>query len=41
MVEKHDMYERKANAAAIAFHNAFMDKIEKFIEKQLIEINVL
>jgi hypothetical protein len=33
MVEKHDMYERKANAAAIAFHNAFMDKIEKFIEK--------
>lgn len=33
MVEKHDMYERKANAAAIAFHNVFMDKIEKFIEK--------
>ena len=33
MVAKHDMYERQANAAAIAFHNAFMDKIEKFIEK--------
>lgn len=33
MVDKHDMYERKANTAAIAFHNAFMDKIEKFIEK--------
>lgn len=33
MVDKHDMYERKANATAIAFHNAFMDKIEKLIEK--------
>jgi hypothetical protein len=33
MVDKHDMYERKANAAVIALHNAFMDKIEKFIEK--------
>ena len=33
MVAKHDMYERQANAAAIAFHDAFMDKIEKFIEK--------
>jgi hypothetical protein len=33
MVDKHDMYERKANTAAIAFHNAFMDKIEKFIAK--------
>ena len=29
MVDKHDMYERKSNAVAIAMHNAFMDKFDK------------
>lgn len=29
MVDKHDMYERKSNAVAIAMHNAFMDKLDK------------
>lgn len=28
MVEKHDEYERQYNAAATAFHNAFMDKLD-------------
>ena len=29
MVDKHDMYERKSNAVAIAMHNAFMDRLDK------------
>ena len=28
MVEKHDEYERQYNAAAMAFHNAFIDKLD-------------
>ena len=33
MVDKHDMYERKSNAVAMAMHNAFMDKLDRTAEK--------
>ena len=33
MVEKHDAHEQEANAAAIAMHNAFMDKLDGIAEK--------
>jgi len=33
MVEKHNTYERKANAAAMAMHNALMDKLDDLYEK--------
>lgn len=33
MVDKHDMYERKANAVAIALHNACMDNLKRLTEK--------
>lgn len=33
MAEKHDTYEREANAAMVAMHNAFMDKLDGIVRK--------
>lgn len=38
MVDKHDEYESQYNAATIALHNAFMDKLERFTESKYSEI---
>lgn len=38
MVAKHDEYERQYNAAAIAFHNAFMDKLDRPTESKYSEL---
>ena len=33
MVAQHDEYERQYNAATMAFHNAFMDKLDVLQER--------
>jgi len=38
MVAKHDEYERQYNAASIAFHNAFMDKLGRPTESKYSEL---